>query len=111
MVTGNSPLKLAVKEPVVFLGRILSRMYIEVIPKVVVAPVSEAITPLAIPTGPVPPKTTTLQSAMVLVVVSASAFSTQATNAAAVVKAPLGSARTETSKGGTIARLLAVNMS
>ena len=67
--------------------------------------------PVAIPTGPVPPKTSALQSFSSLPCFVLSSFSTQATRDAAVVKAPLGSAKTETSNGGTMACRQASNIS
>ena len=78
--------------------------------RVVLDPASEAMTPAAMPTGPVPPNMTDLQSLSSLPCLALSSFSTQPTRAAAVVKAPLGSANTETSKGGTMACLLVFSM-
>ncbi len=74
------------------------------------APASEAITPVAMPTGPVPPKIIPLLSFNSIPCFVLSSLSTQATSAAAVVNAPAGSANTETSKGGTIASFAASNI-
>ena len=62
-------------------------------------------------TTPVPPNTTTRLPLNSVENVSLSAFSAQATMAAAVVKEPAGSANTEISNGGTIAALARFIMS
>ena len=69
---------------------------------VTLAPAFAQITAEATPTGPVPPSITTFDLSRFWLNLSFKCFSVIATIPAAVVNAPLGSANTETSKGGTI---------
>ncbi len=75
------------------------------------APSCAARTAEAVPTGPVPPSTSTFLPARVVPAERFKQPSTTATAAAAVVNAPLGSTNTDTSKGGTIARFAASSIS
>ena len=75
------------------------------------APALAAIRPAILPTGPVAPNTATRRPSIV-VPLAFRCFSATAIMPAAVVKAPEGSAITETSKcGGIIACLAASSMS